>query len=165
MMAVIQPTKNKVYRILDYRELNRYIKCYTGDKIIDIYGDKLREWRMVEGDMVIMDLKKAFMQIEVDKKLWKYQLVVRYKGQTHCLTRLGFGLCSAPRIMFIILKHVMAMNKDIQITTSSYVDDILVNKTSVLSDIVSTIKYRDTISVTIKIQVEIAVLRLSYFST
>ena len=71
MMAVIQPTKNKVYRILDYRELNRYIKCYTGDKIIDIYGDKLREWRMVEGDMVIMDLKKAFIQIEVDEKLWK----------------------------------------------------------------------------------------------
>ena len=135
LMAVIQPTKNKVRPVLDYRELNRYVKCHTGDEMIDICGDKLREWRMVEGDMAILDLKKAYLQIGVDEKLWKYQLV-RYKGQTYCLTRLGFGLCSAPRIMSIILKHVLAKNRDIQMATSSYVDDILVNTTSVPCDLV-----------------------------
>ena len=49
-----------------------------------------------------MDLKSASLQIHVAEKLWKYQLV-RYKGKTYCLMRLGFELNSAPRIMTRIL--------------------------------------------------------------
>ena len=54
---------------------------------------------------------------------------VRYKGETYCLTRLGFGLISSPRIMASILKYVLAKSVTIQASTKSYVDDILV-KTS-----------------------------------
>ena len=42
MMAVVQPTKNKVRPVLDFRELNGYIKCHTGDDVTDVCDEKLR---------------------------------------------------------------------------------------------------------------------------
>ena len=48
----------------------------------------------------------------------------------HCLTRLGFGLSSAPRIMASILKYVLGKSDTIQASTKSYVDDILVKDVS-----------------------------------
>ena len=43
------------------------------------------------------------LQLHVNNKLWKYQLV-KYKGKTYRLTRLGFRLNSAPKVMLMILK-------------------------------------------------------------
>ena len=60
------------------------------------------------------------------EELWQYQLV-RYKGTVYCLTRLGFGLSSAPHIMSKILKTVLAKKDDICSATSSFIDDIMVN--------------------------------------
>ena len=51
-------------------------------------------------------LKSAYLQLRVSEKLWKYQLV-RYKDKTYCLTRLGFGLNSAPKIMSMVLKEIL----------------------------------------------------------
>ena len=42
LMAVEQPTKNKVRPILDYRELNELAKCHAGDGIKDVCSEKLR---------------------------------------------------------------------------------------------------------------------------
>ena len=106
LMAVNQPTKGKVRPVLDFRELNQYVSCHTGDDIIDVCSETLREWRQVGDNVAIVDLKSAYLQLRVDEELWPYQLV-NYKGQTFCLTRLGFGLCSAPRIMSKILKTVL----------------------------------------------------------
>ena len=36
LMAVEQPTKKKVRPVLDYRVLNRYVECHTGDEVIDV---------------------------------------------------------------------------------------------------------------------------------
>ena len=128
-MAVEQPTKQKVRPVLDYRELNEYIECHTGDDVTDICDEKLREWRKIK-DAEIVDLKSAYLQLRVDKSLWKYQLV-NYKGKVYCLTRLGFGLSSAPRIMSKILKTVLSCSAEVGQGTSSFIDDILVNKSVV----------------------------------
>ena len=77
-----------------------------------------------------MDLKSAYLQIRVTEDLWKHQLV-RYKGNLYCLTRLGFGLNVAPKIMSKILKFVLRKDQKIDAGTSSYVDDIYVNKDTV----------------------------------
>ena len=132
LMATEQPTKNKVRPVLDFRELNGSIECHTGDDVMDICSDRLREWRQVDGDTSIVDLQSAYLQIEVHEDLWKYQLV-RYKNKTYCLTRLGFGLSSAPRIMSKILKWVLDKERSISVATSSYVDDILVNESQTSS--------------------------------
>ena len=103
LMAVEQQTKSNVRPVLDFRELNEFVECYTGDNVADVCGDVLREWRQIEGEISLVDLKSAYLQVRVAKELWQYQLV-RYKGEMYCLTRLGFGLSSTPRIMARILK-------------------------------------------------------------
>ena len=109
LMAVVQPTKNKVRPVLDFRELNKYMACHTKDGI-DICEEIMREWRRMERTMKIVDLKLAYLQIHVDKKLWWYQLV-KYKGWVYCLTRLGFGLNSALKVMTAVFKNVLAKRK------------------------------------------------------
>ena len=56
--------------------------------------------------LMMVDLKSAYLQTSVTKKLWKHQLV-RYKGKAYCLTRLGFGRSSVPQIMVMILKTIL----------------------------------------------------------
>ena len=139
-MAVIQPTKNKVRPVLDFRELNEYVKCHTGDDVADVCGEVLREWRRTAGASAIVDLKSAYLQLHVHEKLWKYQLV-SYGGKTYCLTRVGFGLNSAPRIMNLILKTFLGKDEKVKAATNSYIDDILVDETEVkASDVVDHLK-------------------------
>ena len=133
LMAVEQPTKNKVRPVLDYRELNAHVECHTGDDILDVCGETLREWRQVEGEATLVDLRSAYLQIRVAKELWKYQ-IVNYKGEYYCLTRLGFGLSAAPRIMTRILKTVLSKSERIDAATSPYIDDILVDESQVSAE-------------------------------
>lgn len=135
LMAVEQPTKGKVRPVLDFRELNHHVRCHTGDNDIDVCGEKLREWRQVQGKTEIVDLKSAYLQLHITEDLWKHQQV-KYKGQVYCLTRLGFGLNVAPKIMSKILRTVLQRDKEIRRGTSSYVDDILVNTDIVTSETV-----------------------------
>ena len=60
-MTVVQPIKKKVRPVLDFQELNKYVSCNTRDGI-DVYKEVMREW--------IVDLKSAYLQVHVDKKLW-----------------------------------------------------------------------------------------------
>lgn len=134
MLAVVQPTKDKVRPVLDFRELNKFVECHTGDDVIDVCEETLRKWRRVGTEASVVDLKSAYLQIRVDESLWKYQLV-KFKGKTYCLTRLGFGLNCAPRIMSKILKTVLDQ-LSVRGATSSYIDDILVDEQQVSSQIV-----------------------------
>ena len=133
LMAVDQPTKGKVRPVLDYRELNAYVECHTGDDITDVCSETLRGWRQMDGELVLVDLKAAYLQIRVSKELWKYQ-IVNYKGRFYCLTRLGFGLNCAPRIMSSILKSILGKSGRVKGATSSFVDDICVNVTKVSAE-------------------------------
>ena len=130
LMAVEQATKNKIRPVLDFRELNENVSCHTGDDMTDVCCERLREWRRMEGEGQLVDLKAAYLQIRVAKELWKYQLV-RVKGKVFCLTRLGFGLNSAPRIMTKILKTVLMKNEEVKDAASSFIDDIMVNESKV----------------------------------
>ena len=133
LMAVEQQTKGKVRPVLDFRELNEFVECHTGNNVADVCSDVLREWRRMDGEIALADLKSAYLQVRVTKELWQYQLV-RYKGETYCITRLGFGLSSSPRIMARFLKYLLAKSDTIQASTKSYVDDIRVKTAQVTAE-------------------------------
>ena len=80
LMAVEQQTKGKVRPVLDFRTLNEFVECHTGDNVADVCSDVLREWRRMDGEIALVDLKSAYLQVRVAKELWQYQLV-RYKGR------------------------------------------------------------------------------------
>ena len=130
LMAVQQENKGKVRPVFDFRELNKSVECHTGDDVMDVCAERLREWRQVAGETVILDLKAAYLQLMVHPSLWRFQLV-EFKGVRYCLTRLGFGLSSAPKIMTLILRKVLSLEDDVRRGTSSFIDDILVDVSKV----------------------------------
>ena len=136
LMAVVQQTKDKTRPVLDFREVNKSVESHTGSDVLDVCAERLREWRMVEGEVEIVDLKSAYLQVHVSKELWPYQLV-SFKGKVYNLTRLGFGLASAPKVMSAILKYVLGQDPTIERATSSYIDDILVCQSKASSAAVS----------------------------
>jgi hypothetical protein len=79
LLAVFQPTKDKVRPVMDYRELNAFVECHTGDDTVAVCGDKIRKWQQLRGELKVVDLKSAYLQIHISRDLWKYQ-VVRYNG-------------------------------------------------------------------------------------
>lgn len=138
IMAVSQSNKGKVRPVMDFREMNKFVLSHPGD--CDVCDETLRNWRIIGDNVTLLDLRKAYLQLHVDEKLWKYQ-VVEFKGSHYYLTRLGFGLCSAPRIMTSVLRKVLSLDEVIQKGTDNYLDDILVN-----NDIVSTARVADHLS-------------------
>ena len=84
-------------------------------------------------NLQIIDLRKAYLQFHVDSSLWRYQ-VVEYKGRRYCLTRLGFGLNVAPKIMTLVLNKVLSMDPVVRSGTDSFIDDIIVNNDIVSCD-------------------------------
>lgn len=80
--------------------------------------------------MTIFDLKSAYLQLHVSNKLLKYQLV-QYKSQAYRLSRPGFGLNSVLKIMAIVLKYILGKVEMTERTTSSYMDDTLLDETVV----------------------------------
>ena len=57
-------------------------------------------------------------------------------NEVYALTRVGFGLSSAPRIMTVILRPVLAKKEEINTSTSSFMDEILVNLLEVSTTVV-----------------------------
>jgi len=127
-MAVEQKNKAKTRPVMDYRYLNTFLSSHTAEA--DVCGEKLRDWRRMGNNAAIIDLRKAYLQIHVDKELWPYQ-VVYFEGRKYCLTRLGFGLCVAPKVMTLILRKVLGVDKKVSENTDSYIDDIFVNMSNV----------------------------------
>ena len=130
LLAVFQPTKDKVRPVMDYRELNDFVECHTGDDMVAVCGEKVRKWRQLQGELKVVDLKSAYLQIHISEDLWKYQ-IVRYKGVHYVLTRLGFGLSCAPRIMTSILHKVLPLDDRVRRGTDHYIDDIVVQESIV----------------------------------
>jgi ribonuclease HI len=125
LMAVVQHNKDKVRPVLDYRKLNEFIDPHTGDS--DVCGEKLRKWRCMGTNLKMLDLKNAYLQVHLNEEQWKYQTVL-YKGKRYCLTRLGFGLNVAPKIMTCIVNKVLSFDQKVCEGTDSYIDDIIVNE-------------------------------------
>ena len=63
LLAVFQPTKDKVPPVMDYRELNNFVECRTGDDMVAVCGKKVWKWRQLQGELRVVDLKSTYLQI------------------------------------------------------------------------------------------------------
>ena len=86
----------------------------------------MRKWRRLGNNVVLLDLRKAYLQIHVAKDMWKHQ-TVKWNSKYYYLTRLGFRLNCAPKIMTSILNKVLSLDDDVRSGTDAYMDDIIVN--------------------------------------
>ena len=75
----------------------------------------------------MVDLKKAYLQLHVDRELWPYQTVM-VNGRRYCLGRLGFGLNVAPLIMKAVVEAVLSVDDRMRRAVLAYVDDLLVDE-------------------------------------
>ena len=103
LMAVVQINKNKVRPVMDFRELNNYVSSHTAKAAI--CGEKLRNWRKMSDNLIMLDLRNAYLQISIHESLYKYQ-VIKYWNKIYTFTRLGFGLNVAPKIMTGIVGYI-----------------------------------------------------------
>lgn len=87
--------------------------------------DKLREWRQFGSNCCMLDLK-AYLQLHIDQELQKFQ-AIRYKDRLFMMTRMGFGLNVAPKVMIKVLSRVLSLDNEVDLGTDHYVDDIIVN--------------------------------------
>ncbi|XP_043239685.1 uncharacterized protein LOC122390607 [Amphibalanus amphitrite] len=123
LMAVMQRTK--VRPVMDFRSLNKHVPAFTGDA--DVCAERLRRWRQMGASVALLDLKKAFLQVHVEKALWPYQ-TVWFRGRRYALTRMGFGISVASSVMQAVLDLTVAQDPRVAAAVSTYVDDILVNE-------------------------------------
>ncbi|XP_065678270.1 uncharacterized protein LOC101240277 [Hydra vulgaris] len=99
LMCVVQENKdNKVRPVGDFRALNEFVNCQTANA--DVCQEKLRCWRKIK-NAKILDLKKVYLQIHIDKKLWPYQTLSHASVETAknvAKHLLKFGLqCKPPQ--------------------------------------------------------------------
>ena len=95
-----------------------------------VCDESLRRWRKLGENVTMLDLSKAYLQVHVNRELWRYQRIV-HKGKMYCLTRLGFGLNVAPKIMTAIVRRVLSLRDDIKNASDSYIDDIIIDQSKV----------------------------------
>ena len=131
LMAIEQGNKSKVRPVLDYRELNSHVPAHTADA--DVCADTLRRWRRHGANVAIVDLKRAYLQLKTDPRLWPFQTVV-IGGTRYALTRVGFGLNVAPLIMKAVVRAVLQQDSDVDRATIPYVDDLCVNEDIISAD-------------------------------
>ena len=60
MMAVVQQN-------------NKHVSNHSGGS--DTCDDKLRKWRRLENNILLLDLRNAYLQIRVDPGMWKHQTI------------------------------------------------------------------------------------------
>ena len=84
ILATMHPQKGKVRPVLDFRELNQYVSCHSGDEIA-ICDESIRRWRKLGEKVKVVDLKSAYLQLHVVESLWPYQQV-EFGGRRYVLT-------------------------------------------------------------------------------
>ena len=77
--------------------------------------------------MSLMNLRKAYLQICINKVLWPFQTVI-IKSKWFCLTRLGFGLNVASLVIKSVITAIRSRDQEIKSATSAYVDNIFIDK-------------------------------------
>ena len=107
---------------LDYRQLNQRLLSHPGYDTSSC-DETMREWRMRSSDGVMLDLRKASLQIHVAPNLYRYQAVL-WRGKLYAMTRMGFGLNVAPNIMDMVVKWA---TRDLS-GVDNYVDDLYVER-------------------------------------
>ena len=126
LLAVSQPhtLSTPVRPVLDYRALNELIKYNPGTES-PVCEDTVRQWRK-KGDadnLEMLDIRKAYLQVFVSPDMYLFQTVL-WNNEVCVITRMGFGLSIAPKMMDIIVKYA---TRDFQDVDNS-VDDLMVPK-------------------------------------
>ena len=104
---------------MDFKKLNKYIHSYAGDA--DVCDETMRKWRSMPDSLGVLDLRDAYLQLHVRSDLQRFQ-VVKHRNKFYALTRLGFGLNCAPKIMSAVLNKVLSLDSRIAAATNHYVD-------------------------------------------
>ena len=131
LMAELQQHKSKVRPVMDFRQLNYHVDVFTVNA--DVCTAKLREWRQKGSNVSLLDLKRAYIQVRVQKTLRPFQ-AVKIGGQRYCLTCLEFGLNVAPHIMKAIVSAVLLQEEAVGHAASAYINDIYVNEDVILAN-------------------------------
>ena len=125
LMAILQQHKSKVCPVMDFQQLNCHVDVLTANA--NVCAAKLREWRQKGSNVSLLDFKRAYLQVRVQKTLWPFQ-TMRIHGQRYCLTCLGFDSNVAPLIMKAIVSTLLSQEDALGHTASAYIDDIYVNE-------------------------------------
>ena len=120
-MALLQQHKSKVHPVMDFQQLNYHVDVFTAN------AAKLHEWWQKGSNVSLLDLKRAYLQVCVQKTLRPFQ-TVKIGKQRYCLSRLGFGLNVAPLIMKAIVSTVLSQEEAVGNLVSAYINDIYVNE-------------------------------------
>ena len=59
---------------MDYWELNQYVDTFTADA--DVCASKLKEWHQHGPNVSLLDLRKAYLQLQVSESLWPFESLV-----------------------------------------------------------------------------------------
>lgn len=122
---IAQPQEHKpttpVRPVMDYRCLNDLLTSQPGQDA-PACNEKLRKWRQAgdADDFKLLDIRKAYLQVHVSDDLQKYQAVL-WQGRVYIMTRMGFGLSIAPKIMDVIVRWVTREF----VGVDNYIDDLL----------------------------------------
>ena len=77
--------------------------------------------------MSVLDLRKTYLQVQIDKTLRPFQTVV-FHGKRYCLTKLGFSLNVTLQIMKNIVSTVLSQEEMVEKSTLAYLNDIYINE-------------------------------------
>ncbi|KAM9954278.1 hypothetical protein ACTFIW_003819 [Dictyostelium discoideum] len=101
---------------------NRYSKrvFYSNVFTVPKPGTTLHRYYMVK-----LDIKKAYLHVLVDPQ---YRNLFRFvwKGSHYRWKTMPFGLSTAPRIFTMLLRPVLRMLRDINVSVIAYLDDLLI---------------------------------------
>jgi hypothetical protein len=129
---ILQPQKNtKVRLVLDYTILNPFVRDEKFQSQSEICTEMIFKWRKCTTAFLV-DIDKAYTHIHVDDSLLNCQRV--WVGdEPYAMTRMGFGLNIATRVLFLLLKHLL---KGIE-HVLPYRDDILVTGDNAHEQVIS----------------------------
>ena len=121
---VVQVHKSTPIRpTLDYSILNAYIKNTNFVSQSEVCHESLRKWRRYTC-ATLVDIEKAYMNVWVSSPLWRFQ-AVKHDGRFYAMTRMGFGLNIAPRVLKCLIEYILKLS-GVEDVINPYRDDILV---------------------------------------
>ncbi|KAM9954732.1 hypothetical protein ACTFIW_003332 [Dictyostelium discoideum] len=122
VFTVPKPGTNLHRPVLDLKRLNTYIK----NQSFKMEGIKNLPSMVKQGYyMVKLEIKKAYLHVLVDPQ---YRDLFRFvwKGSHYCWKTMPFGLSTDPRIFTMLLRPVLRMLRDINVSVIAYLDDLLI---------------------------------------
>ncbi|KAM9955160.1 hypothetical protein ACTFIW_008824 [Dictyostelium discoideum] len=141
--------------VLDLKRLNTYIN----NQSFKMEGIKNLPSMVKQGYyMVKLDIKKAYLHVLVNPQYIDLFRFV-WKGYHYRWKTMPFGLSTAPRIFTMLLRPVLRMWRDINVSVIAYLDDLLIvcsTKEECLSNLKKTIDL--LVKLGIKLNLEKSVL-------